>query len=296
MSIITFSSSVGGFAILPLMSLVIGLMGWRAGCFFIAAALCVFAVVIPWFTVKNRPEDIGQTPDGGSGADQVKENRKVKLKTLYTTPVEFSLGDAMRTKALWLIAYGFVASQFLSSVMTTHQIAFLENIGIDGITGALAAGLMYGVGIFGALGIGVLGLSVNMWRLNIIAIGIIVSGCFLLLAAGTLTFVYLYNIIIGIGLGAFNTGYIAQLSAYYGRGNFPKIMGVVFSFGTILGATGSLVGGVLYDVTGSYRAAFAVITLIFIFSFLCIIFAKPPVHPAMKGNEAIPAGPDSEMK
>lgn len=293
MSIITFSSSVGGFAILPLMSFAVGLLGWRAGCFIIAAALLVCGVVIPWFAVRNRPEDMGQTPDGGFTGSKEEKDRKAHPVGIYTTPVEFSLKDAMRTKSLWLIAYGFVASQFLSSVMTTHQIAFLENLGISGITGALAAGLMYGVGIFGALGIGVLGLRFNMRRLNAIAVGIIVFGCFLLLAAKTLAFVYLYNIFLGIGVGAFTTGYIAQLSAYYGRTNFPKIMGVVFSFGTILGATGSLVAGILYDATGSYKAVFAVITLIFILSLLCIVSAKPPIHPLTACRKHEKAGSDS---
>jgi MFS family permease len=281
MSIVTFSSSIGGFAFLPVMSIFIGWRGWRAGCFIITAAILIGAVLIPWLAVKDKPEDVGQVPDGASASAPKTEDPAKPTRELYTTPVEFTLVEAIRTKTLWLIIYGFVTTQFLNSVMSTHQMAFLGSIGISGVKGAVAAGLMYGIGILGALGIGALGLRFNLWRLNIIAMGVIVAGCILLLAARTLTMVYMYNTVIGIGVGGFTTGYVALLSSYYGRTHFPKIMGIVFLFGTLLGASGSFVAGIFYDITGHYTMVFAVLTLIFLLGLLCIIMAKPPKHPSL---------------
>jgi len=286
MSIVTFSSSIGGFAFLPLMSIFIGWWGWRSGCFIITAAILIGAVLIPCLAVKDKPEDVGQVPDGMPAPAPKTEFPDKPARDLYTTPVEFTLGEAIRTRALWLIIYTFVTTQFLNSVMSTHQMAFLGSIGISGVKGATAAGLMYGIGIFGSLGIGALGLKFDLRRLNIISMGVIVAGCILLLAAKTLAMVYMYNTVIGIGVGAFTTGYIALLASYYGRKHFPKIMGIVFLFGTLLGASGSFVAGIFYDITGGYATIFALVALIFLFGLLCIILAKPPKHPSQMAIKA----------
>ena len=147
---------------------------------------------------------------------------------------------------------------------------------------ATAVGLFSGVGIIGALGIGALGLRFNMWPLAICCMALNTIGMVILLIAKTLPMVFLYNIVLGIGFGSFMTGLLTLFSSYYGRTDFPKIMGVTMPFGMLLGSSGAVISGALYDATGNYNLAFIIAA---IFMLLCVVFialAPPPRHPSLK--------------
>jgi len=71
---------------------------------------------------------------------------------------------------------------------------------------------------------------------------------------------------------------------YFGRSEFPKIMGFTTPVTTIGSSLGAPIAGYIRDTTGSYIPAFQVCIIMLFFGFLCIIFAKPPIHPSLKEN------------
>lgn len=159
LSIITSSGNIGGFVILPLVTAIVAKVGWKAGYLALAGIVVVFNVVIPGLLIKNRPEDVGQVPDGVVNTEIEKDIPEKPGNGLYNTPVDFTLGEAIKTRALWIIIIVDVSVLFIMSMVITHQMAYLETLGITGMVAASAAGLMGGIGVVGALGIGFFGTS-----------------------------------------------------------------------------------------------------------------------------------------
>jgi MFS family permease len=94
--------------------------------------------------------------------------------------------------------------------------------------------------------------------------------------------VILYNIILGIGFGIQAIAIGNLIPDYFGRTEFPKMMGYTMPFTTFISAFGSPVAGYIRDNTGTYIPAFQISLGLMILAFFCITLSKPPVHPSLK--------------
>ena len=282
LSIINSAGSVGGFVMLPIATGFMGIFGWRATYLLLAVMIAICAVILPGIFIKNNPEDIGQVPDGNIPSVQAEAESGNVVRGLYNTPVDFTIKEAIKTRALWVLIFLNIGALFIMSMLLMHQVAFLESIGIKGMVAATAAGLFGGMGVIGNLVIGFLGLRINMRILTIGSISTILLGLVILLFAKTLPMVFLYNIVMGTGIGAFMTGFMGVCSSYYGRTNFPQIFGFTMPLGTLLGSSGAMLAGVLYDKTGSYTIPFILGVIIMSACLVLLILAPPPKHPSLK--------------
>ena len=69
---------------------------------------------------------------------------------------------------------------------------------------------------------------------------------------------------------------------YFGRASFGKVMGfssMILGLGTM---AGPMLAGVMYDMTGSYRAPFLITGLLTGLASLFFVFATPPASPHAK--------------
>ena len=137
--------------------------------------------------VKNKPEDIGQVPDGPVSKRVQSEPGKDLHKNVYKTPVDFTAKEALRTPSLWLLTIYGTVQFFCINALMPHQIAFLFDLGISSQTAALAAGVLTAVMTITSLGIGILGLRFNMRILAMISILIGLAGFGTIMAAQVLS-------------------------------------------------------------------------------------------------------------
>jgi MFS family permease len=280
------SMGVAGIAIIPLLVKLIEIVGWRNSYRIIAGVVFLFCFAIPGLLIRNRPEDLGQVPDGPK--TNKAENPQAgnnPYKHLYKTPVDFTAKEAMRTRALWLlVAYGTL--QFLViNGLSTHQLAYLSDIGIPTIKAAFAVGLFSAMMMISQLGIGFLGLRIKMHTLAVAAMILGIIGITFLLFARSLPMVLIYSAIMGTGFGIQSISMGNLFPDYFGRSEFPKIMGYTMPFNIILSSFGAPITGFIRDATGSYIPAFQLCFVLLLISFFCILFAKPPVHPSLRRSQ-----------
>jgi MFS family permease len=69
MGIIVGSTGVGGLVFAPVTMILINHVGWRQTYLVFSAVILVLGVIIPSIIIRNRPEDLGQAPDGIAGTD-----------------------------------------------------------------------------------------------------------------------------------------------------------------------------------------------------------------------------------
>jgi MFS family permease len=279
-----FMSSMGlNIVISPFLMSMINRVGWRRSYLTVAAIAFVLCVVIPALLVRNKPEDIGQVPDGPVPLKTERSKPgKNPYKNLYKTPVDFTAKEALRTRSLWLLTLFGTIQFFCINGLMTHQIAFLFDLGISPNTAAMASGILMAVMSISSLGIGFLGLRFKMRSLAIASILIGIVGFAAILAARSLLLVIVYCVILGIGFGINGIAMGNLIPDYFGRTEFPKIMGFTTPLTTIGSSVGAPIAGFIRDATGSYIPAFQICLGMLFLAFLCIVFAKPPLHPSLK--------------
>ncbi len=277
----------GGVVFNPLLMMLIDSIGWRNTYLGIAAASFLFCVISPALLLINTPEDLGQVPDGpDSLKTQKADSTQAVPKNLYKTPVDFTAKEALMTRTMWLLI-GYVVVQFtVMNIMLTHQITFLIDMGFSD-TGAAFAGGIFGF-MMGAsqLGVGFLGLKIKMHSLAVASILFGIAGLTTLLFAHSMGIVILANVLMGIGIGIQGIALGNLIPDYYGRTEFPKMMGYTMPFTTFLSAIGSPLAGYIREATGSYIPAFQFAIAVLALGFIFIIFAKPPIHPSLKMSPA----------
>jgi MFS family permease len=287
LSIAMASSGLGGIFIAPKMMELTTTMGWRFTYQVTAAAMFICCVLIPGLFLKNSPEDLGQIPDGHASDKKMDIRPETSTSSnIYRTPVEFTAKEAIRTPALWFIV-GYTTFQMLGlQALMTHQVAYLFDIGITPKMAALAGAIMSASMTVCQVGIGFLGLKFNIRSLAIASVVIVISGYILLIYARSVELVIVYSIIMGAGFGIQMLTMGTLIPNYFGMKEFPKIMGYAMPIGIILGGIGAPGAGYIREMTGSYIPAFQIALAIAVIAFICIICAKPPVHPSLRGQKS----------
>jgi MFS family permease len=287
MGVLQTAGGIGGFIIIPLVMGIINHAGWRPAYVALGVIVLVVNVILVGLFIRNKPEDMGQVPDGIESPTAVQDKVRPKVPPkFYVTPVHFTVREAMATPAFWLLIVLGDVPLFLLGMLTAHQIAFLTDMGISSQTAAIATGVMTGTMAVGNLLMGFLGLRYNTLNLAMTATGFMLLGTILALLTKSVGMGFAYSIAFGIGCGGTMVATASFWAGYFGRTNFPKIMGIAGFFRIIVGA-GAPVAGYLYDRTNSYDSAHMVAIAIALLGVITAIVLRPPIHKLLKVQEAV---------
>ena len=209
-----------GALLAPFIGRAMDLYGWRTLALWLGISVWILAVPIA-LSVRNRPEDYGQRPDG----DSVAYTREDMVDADPEDEVNFTVGEAVRTMAFWGItaAHGF--SAIATVTMAVHIVPAMTDIGMS-LPQAGTVVLTYGVaGGIAQLAAGILG--DRLPKQPLIAISVAIQGLGMLVVATVTTFsgAYLFAVLYGIGLGARVPLLTAIRGDFFGRRNFATILG-----------------------------------------------------------------------
>jgi MFS family permease len=90
---------------------------------------------------------------------------------------------------------------------------------------------------------------------------------------------YLFGALWGVSHGGIGVLVTILLARYYGRASFGTINGVMRPFEASGLALGQILGGVIYDLTGSYQGLFVGSFGLYLLSMVLILMAGQPVRP-----------------
>lgn len=283
-SLITAAGGLGGQIMIPVTNSLISNFGWRHTYLVLAAATLGCLVLLPAIMVKNKPEDMGQVPDGSW--QQVATASPTEEKNIFSTPVDFTAAEAVRCPALWfLTAFGSMF-MFALQELTVHQVAFLRDLGLAAGTASIAAGFFTGISTVGRLGMGVLGLKYRMRTLAILSNFLLIAGMGMVAMTRSLPMVFAYATVVGIGMGSSLVALMTLIPLYFGKTHYPKIIGYTMPFSTIISIFGAPLAGWIFDTTGSYDRAWQVAILCLVISLIFLLLARPPVHPSLKHKQS----------
>jgi MFS family permease len=264
---------------------VIETCGWRNAALIASGMMLLFAVILPAVFIRNKPEDLGQVPDG---PDRKAEDKHIRVppRPTYRTPVDFTAKEAMRTRCLWLLVAYFCLNMLAMGAIMTHQIVYLSDIGISKAVAGTALGVMSGFMAFSQLSVGFVGKRLSMLSIAILGEALKLAGMVVMIRTDSQPFVFLYMIILGLGFGFAMAATMNIYPNYFGATHYPKIMGTVRLFWTFIGSAGAPIAGHIHDVYGTYLPAFQAAIAVTAAGLICLIFAKAPVHPSLKESRS----------
>lgn len=272
--------AIGGFVAPQIISAaVIGTGGdWRIGWFIIAAA-SVVAAVVAVLRVRNRPEDMGQHPDG-LGPDEVKSlaaGTRQAART-YRTSASWTLRATVRTPAFWLLIIAQAGCFFLWQVIVTQGPLHLQDRGFDPAMAAFFYSLAIGLSIAGRFTIAGLGDIIEPRFLFAFGALCILGGgiLFWFVSPDAMWTAYLYPLLAGFGLGAAYVCMPTIIGNYWGPEAFAKISGLVAPIAMSFPVMAAPLAGFLYDAQGSYLTVMLISWITVVIGFVAILLCTPP--------------------
>ncbi len=275
-----------GQALMPMaIFAIMAVAGWRAA-FLSLAGLTAAVIILPALLyLRRRPEDLGLTLEnmsaeelsaarsGGGGRGGGGLRRELR-------DVSFTLSEARRTRAFWLLLFFVIVERFALGSVNLHMVVNFEDRG-------LAAGLAVStLSIFAATS----ALTTLPWgfafeRIAVRAGAMAMSGLLalsmvVLLVADSYPLAVGFALLFGLAIGAGNIVEQMLWAEYFGR----EHLGSIRAFGApfrIASPTGPVLTGLLFDWTGSYAAPFTVFGVIFGVMTGAMFFAKPPEKPGV---------------
>jgi len=247
----------GGLAMPPLTDFLITRFGWRIAFATLGSLVLLIVVSVTLALVRSKPEDVGLLPDGeprvseGPTGDSIHETRE------EAGSGGLSLAESLRTSAFWILSLGHVLWSFGSMSIIGHLPAFLTDQGFEKLAaGSLA--LAIGCSVVGRLSFGML--ADRFGKKELLSLALILHALAVLCLFRVHGFGALpaFVILFGMGLGGGAVVVPLLIGECFGLRAFGRILGVITIAATLGAATGPVLTGRIFDVTGSYDLAFII--------------------------------------
>ena len=290
-----------------LLGWIVNSYGWRTAAFL--AGVGIFVIVIPLSLIlRHKPEQYGYLPDGDdpnaksvappegnppsveeaplsvSGTRGARGPSSVKVRW---PEYDFSVREALRTLAFWMLILGTGARSITMTAVVIHQVVYLTEVrDIPLIQASAALGGMISISLIGRLGFGWLGDYVDKRYIMIITFLLQGLGIYILAGATSMSQVWLFVVVYGIAYGGAIPVYMAIVGEYYGRKNFATIRGFMQFFQIPTTVVGPIYAGWIYDATGSYQFAFMSFIVALLVGTGLLLLARRPRPPVAALQQA----------
>lgn len=288
MAVISAAVGIGGAIIVPAVGLGIDnfigwpfFVGWRNVAFLAGILLLVFIWPLV-LIIKHSPESVGMRPDGdpvryetGSPSSLDFEGGTHEEVDLPIDEVEYGIGEAFRTKAMWVLLAGITLRFTAHTAVMVHLSPILESQGMSTTFAGFAIGIMVALSIPGRIMVGFLGDRFQKHRVVAWLMMLQVLAMVVLYRADTRFELWLFILLWACAYGAGILNW-AIVGDYFGRARFATLRGLmslVFSGGAVVGP---VMLGSFYDNTGEYTAGIFILLFVTIMATICFWFAGPP--------------------
>jgi len=265
--IVKVGTGSGQFLVPLIATLLLAAYGWRNSYLIIGAvALVIFVAVAQ--VLSRDPQGIGLLPDGDSNES---------CDNGIRSPEEsVALRAAARTGQFWILCIAEFAIIFCLLTVMVHIVPHAMDLELTPTAAVGVLSTIGGVSMLGRIVIGTANDKIGGKRSLVICFILLLCGLFWLRVADEAWMLFLFAVIYGFAHGGFFTVMSPMVAEFFGTGSHGVLFGIVLASGTMGGAAGPLMAGYTFDVTGSYRTAFIVLTLLAVIGFVPIMLLQPP--------------------
>ena len=293
MAIGIISSGIGWGAGLwvPVIGYVIEHYSWQQASY--AATFAVLAIGLPAAAVmRHRPEKYGYLPDGDTPESLAAEAARPPEQRRYSAANEenFTLRQAIRTRAFWIMAFAFSIRVAITSAVTLHMVPLLQDLGYSLVVAAYVSSAQAILSNVGRIGIGSLGDGRNKKAIYIMCLCGLLVGVIAFAYATDIWQIALFLLLYGPAYGGMNTLAPSLRGEYFGRHHFGSIGGAMGPINTLGTVSGPLFAGFMWDRTGSYKTSMLIFAGLVVIDILLMSFLTHPHLSDVKESTPAPVG------
>ena len=259
-------TGAGQFLVPLIAAALITAMGWR-NAYLVLGGVSLVALLAVAQLMKRDPEGIGLLPDGDR-ADSPKPARRPDGPSL-------SLAQAAKMLPFWILCLAEFAIFFCLLTTIVHIVPHASDQGLEKTTAAAVLSTIGAVSMVGRIVMGTANDRIGGKRSLIFCFGLLIASFLWLQAADSAWMLFLFAVAYGFAHGGFFTVMSPTVAELFGTRSHGLLFGIVFFTGTLGGSIGPFLTGVIYDATGSYRLAFAVLTALAAAGLVMVLILRP---------------------
>lgn len=267
----------------PLCQWLIEHIGWRETWRWLGVSTWVLMIPPILMLIHNRPEDVGQVPDGtpSRGAKHGPGRASAGEAPDGVATVDgFTLFEALRTRAFYILAAALFSISMLVTALHVENKGILMQHGLS----ATSATFMFTItGIVAAIAMPIVGhLLDRVPTQRMLSGGLLITAASLWSATlvDGLASAVVYAVIFGVNNGVGMTYFAFLWPRYFGRKHLGSIQGAGQMVGIVGASLGPLPLALALDAAAGYDAALRTLALIPLGLSFVALFLRPPVLPA----------------
>jgi sugar phosphate permease len=282
LSTMSLGFAVGGLLV-PVVAYSLEEFGWRGTAF--GSGILVMAVGLPLAQVmRRRPEDYGEVVDGiREPVDEADGGRSAPVQpppVAVAPERDFTLREAIRTPAFWLISLGHGSALLVVGAVQVHVISHLkEDLGYSVGSAALVVTMMTLMQVCGMLIGAAVGDRFDKRSIAAVCMFMHMVGMLLVALAASLLMVVSFAVLHGLAWGIRGPLMQAIRADYFGRSSFGVIMGLSSTIVMLGQIGGPVIAGLMADRTGNYESGFTLMAVLAGLGSGFFIFARRPELP-----------------
>ncbi len=258
----------------PLLHVLISHVGWRDAWQVLAVLIWGVVLVPVVLLVRRSPESLGLRPveearseEGPSGQVDAGTRR---------VETDFTLKQAMRTLAFWLLMFAGASHALISTALVFHQVSLITSNGLSETVATSVFSVMAPLGLVGTFAAGFLVDRLPGRYLLAAGQGVLAIAMLLSFNMSSIWIPFVYGALLGFSGGFLNTTLVVIMPNYYGRSYLGSIRGVATMGMVGAAALGPFPFGLLFDATDSYKIPVLVFLALPALCAVAALKARPP--------------------
>jgi MFS family permease len=279
-SFLNIGGFVGAFTFPPLNAWMIYTWGWPATWRIWAVVLCIGFAPLAYYLIRNKPEDVGLLPDSPyarsekHAEEHVEENRP--LKHLTEQEENWTLQEAMRTRAFWLILFCTCILPMIITGIVFHLFSILAENGLSKTAAPLVLAIMPFISFPITFIIGLLLERYKLHYVITIAFLLQIVSLTVLLYSNSIEIAILFAVIQGLVGGVIVISLGVVWPNYFGRKHIGSIKSVAMTAQVIASACGPLPFGIAFDYFGGYTEIIIIMAVFPLLAMFAAFFSPAP--------------------
>ncbi|SDL25668.1 MFS transporter [Natronincola ferrireducens] len=241
-----------------------------------------FMAPMGWTFVRNCPEDIGEVADGHIQSSEEATSLKYVTRTSINEE-SWTLKEAMRTRAFWLMLFCMVVPSMLNTGITFHMVSIMEIKGFSSTFAALILSITAMVQFPLTFLAGYVVDKIQVSYVKAINFSLLLGAMVMILYSNSSQFLIAYAVVHGVFVAFDSVSTGVLWPNYFGIKNLGKIRGFAMSAMVVGSALGPLPFGYAYDLFNGYGE---IILLMMVFPVLASVAALISPAPKYRGENA----------
>jgi len=262
----------------PVATWLINAFNWRNSYVIIGFAVLAMMVIAGLF-LKKEPKQIGLVPYGDGSVRS--------SKALNTSGVDFSFSSALRTWQFWVLGILFSFHTFCVQTIMAHVALHAQGVGLSAESAAGIISIVGAASIVGRLLMGIIVDRIGSRPVLTVSFFIKTAALIWLIFARADWMFVVFAAVFGLGYGGAAVGITPMVADLFGLSALSLILAGAGFIGTCGAASGPVIAGRIFDVTGSYFWAFMVCVALSLVGSIMTMFMRPVTSRERTGELAV---------